>query len=89
MPAAKSRDDLVRLFWSKFLRESTKNDGQITGWRFWWDRATDDARRIAVYHEALALKDGTEEGVAREADALHESLKHAKPREANALFGDW
>ena len=45
-----TEQDVVRLFWSQFLGTKIRPDGQVPGFRRWWDGATDFARIQAFNH---------------------------------------
>jgi len=43
----KTRAEITRAFWAQFLDAKIEKDGQIKGWRRWWDAQDDNTRAFA------------------------------------------
>lgn len=69
-------DDVRREFWALFLDASVRKDGQVPGWRAWWESAWPRHRSIAEQYEMHAAAE-VARGRDREA-VLVECVTNAK-----------
>lgn len=76
--------EVVREFWAAFLDSEVEKDGQVKGYRAWWDRADDDLRAALIAAErdcwrrfrgGVALDDAVADTVSE----VRSYLRHRKP----------